>query len=262
MAPPWLLAQEWQVGGFTSPESAIYDPRRDVIYVSNVNGYEENGVGFLSSISIRGVVLEQKWLSGLNAPTGMAIDADTLYVVDFNRLVVVDIPTQTIRALYESPDDNPGLNDIALGPGGAVYISGSARNSIYRLKDGALTQWIQSDELKFANGLHADGKYLFVAGFYLRRIDVATGEITNPGTDERLEDLESIEPDGAGGYFITQIGAKPIMHRSSSGTLSSILRRDTFSADVDFVAEKGLLIVPSGENMVVGFSAAKSPTSH
>jgi len=43
----------WEVSGFMGPESAIYDARRDMIYVSNVAGQpsEKNGQGFISTLT-------------------------------------------------------------------------------------------------------------------------------------------------------------------------------------------------------------------
>ncbi|MDJ0751386.1 MAG: alpha/beta fold hydrolase [Woeseiaceae bacterium] len=261
-AASWRLTAEWQLSvAFRSPESAIYDARREVVYVSNVNGYEENGEGFLSTISTRGELLELKWIQGLNAPTGMAISGDILYVVDFNRLVAIDIPNRRIRAQYPSPDELPGLNDVTVDSNGSVFVSGSESETIYQLSEGKLRRWIQSDELKYANGLHVTDRFLYVSGFYLRRIDREPMEIQDLGFDERLEDLESIEPDGKGGYFITQIGDKPIMHWSESGELTTVLPRSTYSADIDFIADQNLLIVPSGGNTVVGFSAARLPST-
>ncbi len=254
---PWRLTLEWQLdAGFESPESVVHDELRQRIYVSNVNGYEENGKGFLSALNVHGELVELEWIRGLNAPTGMAISNDTLYVVDFNRLLEIDIPSRRIRARYPSPDKNPGLNDVAIDPAGSVFVSGSASNTIYRLSDGELRRWAHSDDLKFANGLHADGRFLYVSGYYLRRIELETMDIQNVGLDLRLHDLESIEPDGMGGYFITQIGNRPIMHWSEDGVLTSVLSRSTYSADVDFIVERKLLIVPSGGNRIAGFSAS------
>ena len=50
-------------------------------------------------------------------------------------------------------------------------------------------------------GLFADQESLFVAGFYLRRIDLKSKEVVYFGDDAVLEDLESIEPAPDGGFF-------------------------------------------------------------
>ena len=252
-APTLTLA--WTVDGvFTSPESAIYDEARDVIYVSNVNGYTTNGLGYLSALSVDGDIIEEKWLEGVNAPTGMAISGDTLFVADFNRVAEVDIPSRTVRRFYDAPDENPGVNDVALSPEGALFVSASAVSAIYKLQGDELVTWAQSDALKFANGLYADAQTLFVAGFYLRRIDLVSKEIEAFGDDAVLEDLESIEAAPDGGYFVTMIGDNPIMHVSDAGGVSQVLERAVFSADIEVIHNQRLLIAPSGGDSVSGFA--------
>ena len=241
---------------FASPESAIHDPARDLIYVSNVNGYTENGAGYLSAVSPDGEIVAAKWVEGLNAPTGMAIDGDTLYVADFNRLAEIDIRARAIRQFYAAPDENPGLNDVTVGPDGAVYVSASNLGAVYKLDEGALNVWAKDDALQFANGLYANEDGLLVAGFYLNRIAWRTKEINSFG-DGALEDLESIETDGADGYFLTMIGDKPIYHLDKDGRATLVLARDTYSADID-VTREGLLIAPSGGDTVAAFKIQRS----
>ena len=249
LTPVWMAE-----GVFTSPESAIYDPARDAIYVSNVNGYTTNGLGYLSALSIDGEILEEKWLEGVNAPTGMAINGDTLFVADFDRVAEIDIPSRTIRRFYNAPDENPGVNDLALSPTGELFVSASAVSAIYKLEGEALAPWARSEALKFANGLYADDEHLYVAGFYLRRIDLVSKKIESFGDDAVLEDLESIEAAPDGGYFVTMIGEKPIMHVSDAGEITPVLERSTFSADIEVVPNRRLLIAPSGGDSVSGFA--------
>ncbi|MEO1241939.1 MAG: hypothetical protein AAFX54_08530 [Pseudomonadota bacterium] len=250
------LELQWELTGpFTSPESAIYDAKRDVIYVSNVAGYTENGLGYISAVGLDGALKDALWLEGVNAPTGMAISGDTLYVADFNRLVEIDIPTAAVRAVYDAPDDNPGLNDVSISPAGDIFVSASAISTIYRLEDGGLKRWVSGDSLQYANGVFADDRYLYVAGNYLRRIDLETREVELFGDNAQLIDLESIEPDGRGGLFVTRIGEKPIAHISEDGAVTDILERSVFTADIDYIVERKLLLAPSGGDALTAFSA-------
>ena len=65
----------WEIDGFKNPESVIYDKTTNALYVSNVNGsaIEKDGDGFISKVSLEGEILELRWLTGLNAPKGLAI---------------------------------------------------------------------------------------------------------------------------------------------------------------------------------------------
>ena len=126
-----VLSARWQTAAvFLEPESAVIDPVREVIYVSNVNQYAEDGNGFVSRVSFDGKTVDLEWLSGLNSPTGVTIFDDLLYVVDYNRLVVVDLKTETIVASYPAPEEKPALNDVVASDHG-VFVSGSLSNSIY-----------------------------------------------------------------------------------------------------------------------------------
>lgn len=69
----WMTTDE-----FKSPESAAISRNHRSIFVSNVNGYERNGQGFISRLSLDGLVEELIWLDSLNAPTGLAVEGDTL----------------------------------------------------------------------------------------------------------------------------------------------------------------------------------------
>jgi len=253
----WQLETKWVVRDiFDSPESALYDRKRDTIYVSNVSGYERNGRGYLSSIHPNGRIKDAKWIDGINAPTGMAIVDDTLYVVDFDRVVEIHIPSRSIQRVYDAPDEAPGLNDIVVAPDGEIYVSASMLGGIYRLRHGALSMWVQDPELKWANGVYADHQFLLVAGYHLRRVDRLSRTIERVGDDSILEDLETIESDGVGGYFVTQIGAKPILHASSSFEITRVMDRPIYTADIDYVPALRLMIAPSGEESLHAFTAS------
>src|SRR5690242_11946145 len=78
------------VKGFQNPESAKYDAELDVWYVSNVNGAPgaKDGNGYISRLKGDGTVDSLKFIvSGkngvvLDAPKGLALEADTLWVAD------------------------------------------------------------------------------------------------------------------------------------------------------------------------------------
>src|SRR5262245_55231562 len=71
-----------------TPESVVHDTTGDVYLVSNINGspVQKDGNGFISRVSPDGRIAEAKWIAGgvngvtLNAPKGMAIKGDTLFV--------------------------------------------------------------------------------------------------------------------------------------------------------------------------------------
>ena len=67
----------------------------NVLYVSNITDhpFNKDGTGYLSKIGLDGTVIEQKWIDKLNAPKGLTISKDKLYIADVDELVEVDIAT-------------------------------------------------------------------------------------------------------------------------------------------------------------------------
>src|ERR1700722_18740009 len=77
-----------------TPESAHYDPIKDIIYVANINKISKDtkdGDGFISIVKIDGKFENLKWVTGLNDPKGMAAYKGKLYVSDIDQVVEIDI---------------------------------------------------------------------------------------------------------------------------------------------------------------------------
>ncbi len=241
---------------FKSPESAAIARKHDAIFISNVKGYEKNGEGFISRLSFDGAVKDLVWLEGLNAPTGLAVDGDTLWAVDFDRLAEIDIPTGEVRAFFPAPDERPLLNDVAVSESGEVFVTGSASNSVYHLKDGALVVWLKdNDNLATANGVYATSSDVVVAAYNLVRVDRATKKITLLGDRSVLNDLEGVKADGAGGYYVSAIGDRPLYQVTKEGNTIPLFEGREFIADFDLA--DGLLVAPTSADTVIAFEARK-----
>src|SRR5690606_20259218 len=100
----------WQAEGFDRPESVIFDNARNVLYVSNVGQDEEARRGYISKLTRDGEVTEERWVTGLKGPKGMAIYDDRLYVSDVDRLVAIDVEAGEIAETWDAPGSQ-FLND-------------------------------------------------------------------------------------------------------------------------------------------------------
>ena len=99
------LVEAWTAEGeFRSPQAAVHDTKRDVIYVSNLGADEETGDGFISILSPTGEIVEPRWIEGLDSTTGLAMSSDSLFVVDADRLMSISIPEGKIVSVYAAPD--------------------------------------------------------------------------------------------------------------------------------------------------------------
>jgi sugar lactone lactonase YvrE len=123
--PPILLRDV----GFLGPEAALHDQEADVYLVSNSNGGrgEADGNGFISRVSPDGTVLALKWIdgaagAGLDAPKGMALVGDELFVADLTTLRSFDRKTgQALGKVAIAAAQF--LSDVAAAPDGTLYVS-------------------------------------------------------------------------------------------------------------------------------------------
>jgi len=162
------LTPLWQLNNFDQPESVVSDANGKHLYVSNINGQptQLNGKGYISKLSINGKVLQQHWLDGMDAPKGMAIKGDTLYVADMQQVHVVSLSKGEIITRFNAPKAKM-LNDITIGDDGSVYISDLLGGGIYRIKHHTMAMWFNPKQLPHPNGLLWQDGGLLVASWGL-----------------------------------------------------------------------------------------------
>ncbi len=102
----------------------------------------------------------------MDAPKGMAIKGDTLYVADMQQVHVVSISQQRIVNSLIAPKAKM-LNDITIGDDGSVYISDLLGGGIYRIKKNEMAMWFNPTQLPHPNGLLWQDGSLLVASWGL-----------------------------------------------------------------------------------------------
>lgn len=248
----------WEVTGLANPESVVYDPRLNLLYVSNVNGgpNDKDGNGYISLVSMDGRIINEKWVTGLNGPKGLALSGTTLYTADIDELVAIDVDHGRITDKYKV-DDAKFLNDLAAAPNGDIYMSDMLANRIHLLSGGSFTIWIESDELEAPNGLDVVGDDVILGawgkltdGFatdvpgHLKRISIKDKSITSIGDGSSVGNLDGVEVDKDGGFYVTDWMNGKLFHISSTGEAKEILSLKQGSADHEFIIEKDLMFIP------------------
>jgi sugar lactone lactonase YvrE len=118
--------------GFKAPESARYDSANDVFYVSNINGspLAKDNNGFISRMKPDGTIDSLELIAGgrdgvtLNAPKGLALIGDTLWVTDIDAVRAFNVHTGASVATVDlSSFKALFLNDICVGGDGALYVT-------------------------------------------------------------------------------------------------------------------------------------------
>ncbi|TIX83754.1 MAG: hypothetical protein E5V21_06215, partial [Mesorhizobium sp.] len=95
---PATAEEVWSLDGLKAPESVLFDTKRNVFYVSNIVGEPagKDGVGYLSKVSPDGKLQTAEWVTGFNAPKGLVMQGDTLFVTDIDRLMAVNVESGQI----------------------------------------------------------------------------------------------------------------------------------------------------------------------
>ena len=180
------------VPGFNTPESVKYDSDQDVYFVTNINGNpsSKDGNGWIARVrpdsaggsryTVDTLVRGGRNGATLNAPKGMAIAGDTLWVADidavrgFNRRTGAPTRTVNFASLQAT-----FLNDIAVGSDGAVYITDTGirfnpdgnmgtpgRQRIFRFTGSQPpSAAVETDSLGNPNGIAAQGSRFVVVPF-------------------------------------------------------------------------------------------------
>jgi len=244
------LVEAWKTDTlFRVPESVIYDRDNDVVYVSNLN-YEprvKDGNGFISRMSTSGEILDLKWVEDMSSPKGLGIYDGKLYVSDIDEVIVIDITKGEIeeRIVIEGAKM---INDISIDDQGNVYVSDSDNNNIFLISNGEVNNWL-SEGLNAPNGLLVEGDRLLLASMGSQdfaAIDLATKEINVISDSIYAGDgiARASIPDH---FLVTDWNGQVFMiyPDGSKTILLDTREEETGAADIDFILEKNLLLIPT-----------------
>ena len=274
MEKVWETATELK-----TPESVIYVPNENVLFVSNIDGAPDgkDNQGFISKVSpLNGSIIELNWVTGLNAPKGMTITNNNitnntlLYVSDITDLVEIDANSGKIINRYNAPGSG-FLNDVASDNQGHVYVSDTVTNTIYRLdtknlgdnstnnSNASLQVWLQTPELNGPNGLYVDNSNnkLIVASLgafsnpagSIRVVDLqnrTVNSLGNEGTAIPIGGLDGIEADSTGRYYYVtdNAGGKLYVVNSNGTGYETLDLQNQGVADLGVILDENLIIIP------------------
>ena len=258
------------VQGLGFPESVRYDPEQDVYFVSNMvgPGSDKDGNGYIARIPAGELGPVTIFVQGgrggavLDAPKGMALQGDTLWVADID--VVRGFHRRTgapLAVLDLRPQRAVMLNDIAVGPGGTMRVTDTGiamtrKGVIYRGGDRifavdpgrAVSVVAQGSALGRPNGItwDPDGRRWIVVSFDPFRSEVyalAPGESRRTILAAGLGKFDGVErlPDGR---ILATSWADSSLHVFDGKRSRRVIRNLWQPADLGVDTRRGRVAIP------------------
>lgn len=236
------------------PESVLVDDKENCLWVSNIDGAsnDKDGKGSISKLSKTGSPINLDWVTGLNAPKGMAKYKQELYVADLTELVVIDINKGVIKNKIKV-EGSVFLNDVTVNKNGAVFVSDSRTGKVHRYENNMVTTEVEN--LQGPNGvLSIDDQLLILDRGSLLSVTPG-GTITKimDGMDPSTDGIEKVAPNQYivscwnGIVYFVAAGAEKI-------TLFDTRSEKINSADIGYDTKNKIIYVPTFlKNSVIAY---------
>jgi sugar lactone lactonase YvrE len=266
---PAMFPSAGATDSMKTPESVRYDADLDAYFVSNINGNPsvKDGNGYIARVDAGNTSAVTTFVQGgkggvtLNAPKGMAIVGDTLWVADldavraFNKrtgAIVANIDLRSMQATF--------LNDVVAGPDGTIYITDTGvkfddkggmshpgHDQIFQIKGRKASIAVKSDSaLKAPNGIAWDGANgRFVLGPFNDKVVSAwkagdttvTPVATGPGGYDGVEVLSD-------GRILITSWADSSLQVIANGAFRKVVANVDGPADIGVDTKRNVVAIP------------------
>jgi len=247
------------VSGFQTPESVTWDSTLDVYFVSNINGspIAKDGNGYISVVDPAGTLRDSAFIKHLNAPKGMAVVGDTLWVSDIDVVRAYNTQTGAPVATVQVPGA-VFLNDVAAAPDGSIYITDTAirfgasgvehvgTDQIFRIApDHKVSVALKNDSVGRPNGITWDAanQRFIVVPFGTGKLwawkpgeTAITALGTGPGQFDGVE--------LAKGAIWVSSWADSSVYRYENGEGSNLIKGVPSPADIGYDAKRNRVLIP------------------
>lgn len=248
--------------GLQTPESVLYDEQADVYIVSSINGgpTDRDDNGFISRVRPTGEVESLKWIDGatdavtLNAPKGLAVHGDTLFVSDID----------SVRAFHRTSGQPLGargvrgatfLNDLAVGSDGALYVTDTGvdgsfaptgTDAVHRFTASGVESVASGAQLGAPNGIVVDGDALIMVGFggnAVQRIPLDGGAAVQIATLPAGQ-LDGLVRLSDGSLLVSSWEGQSVYRVAPDGQISTVADGVEGPADIGFDTQRHRLLIP------------------
>lgn len=246
-----------EITGFMGPEAVRYDPDQDVYFVGNFNGggMDADNNGFISRVQPDGTVDSLRFIQGgrdgvtLHAPRGMTLSGDTLWACDVDAVRGFDRTTGAPLATVDFSDMDTGfLNDITPGPDGALYVTDTGMDAVYRIAGGEISVVHQDSLLDSPNGITWDAardRFIVVPyggaqHYFVWTPDDPTLTIEGAVSGAQMDGVEVV----GDGSLVISTQADSSLHAVVDGTDRVLAGLEGRPADIGYDTQRNRVAVP------------------
>lgn len=228
---------------FITNESVHYEASNGQLYIANIEGEPggKDGVGSISILSKTGEIINQAWVTGLNAPKGMTVMDGKFYVTDVDALVEIDLASGDILKTY--PIDGAQFLNDADTDGERVYFSDMRANKILYLENGTVETFAENQPN--INGLRvgADGVLYGLDAEGLKKYNSdgsfsVINSVVTGGDGLIILDSETfLASRWKGEIYLIQDGQETLLLDTSAA--------ESNTADIGFIPGDNIVVVPT-----------------
>jgi hypothetical protein len=263
----YMFRKVGETPNLQGPESARYDPDLDVWFVSNINGtpLQKDNNGYISRLRPDGAPYNLKFIEGgkkgvtLNAPKGLAISGDTLWVADIDVARAFNKRTGALIANVSTQGRARFLNGAAVGPDGAIYmtdtgvlfgpkgeVSHPGPDQVFRITRGGAKAALASPKLEGPNGITWDSqrKRFVIVSFLGKGIygwNPGDTDVESIGSGPGQQDGVVFLPDGR---LLVTSWADSSLFVLENGEVRRVASKVPSPADIDVEPKDSRVAVP------------------
>jgi len=248
------LTKLWQTDTILKvPESVLFNAAGKFLFVSNIDGqpWEKDGKGSIGKVGLNGKIIKVDWVTGLNAPKGMGLYKNNLYVADVDNVAVIDVLKAKI--IKRIPVDGAvNLNDVSTDNMGVVYVTDSKTGKLFKINKDKVSTY--AEDLKGLNGVLAVGTDVYA---------LASGVLWKISADKKqVKIAEGMEPATDGiemvskNEFIVSVW-NGVVYYVNGKTVQQLLdtrAQNSNTADIGYDAKSKIVYVPTFfKNSIVAY---------